>query len=484
MLSSGDVSRIKTISGWTPFGGPGEQLLLKVTTGPRKSANGVQALVNYVARASEEGELSRLDLFDEAGELVPFDQLSTRVRSWGLLADRDNLTPKARNLVEKGGSVRQLAERDRFWRVQAYHFVWSQTTDGTGLADHDLKARMLEAAREFVFTEFADQNREVLWGMHEDHPGRPHIHFIVKARSNGVVKKQLRFGPEILEDMRARLASIARQLEIPVHSQRREDRKELLDEILGGTQPLRNNVKRVAYDKPTELHSQVPFWFADQAEGWLERKNRLQVLYARAEGQDREEREQWLQNQRPAQPVLGKVDDLPEQYRQLHEKFSRVFRSPREAMNSFLKMTSGSGQSGKHKSLAIWYLAKQPLAFGYLLQNAEIHLPDLTEAARKLDNLPVVNWSSASPEIHHLAEQHQSLAQTKRRGRERHLVLMGLNRLRRNARKENVQGPTLELVRKRVDYVRNFEVPREQQEKPALSRRVVDFVARKRRKNR
>jgi hypothetical protein len=103
---------------------------------------------------------------------------------------------------------------------------------------------------------------------------------------------------------------------------------------------------------------------------------------------------------------------------------------------------------------------------------------------RKLDNLPVVNWRSASPEIHHLAEQHQSLAQTKRRGRERHLVLMGLNRLRRNARREKVQGPTLELVRKRVDYVRNFEAPRVQEVKPALHRRVVDFVTRKRKKTR
>jgi hypothetical protein len=484
MLSSGNVSRIKTISGWTPFGGPGEQLLLKVTTGPRKSAGGVQALVNYVARASEEGDLSHLDLFDEAGEIVPFADLSGRVRRWGLLADSDNLTPKARNMVEDGAPVRHLPERERFWRIQAYHFVWSQTTDGTGLTEHDLKARMLEAAREFVFTEFADKNRQVLWGMHEDHPGRPHIHFIVKARTSGTVQKQLRFGPEILEDMRARLASVARQLNIPVHSQRREDRKDLLDDILSGFEPLRNNIRRVAYDKPTELHLQVPLWFAEEGQGWLERKTRSEALYARAIGNDKEARAKWIHDQRPPEPRLGPVDDLPEDYRKIYLKFSRVFYSPREAMNSFLKMTSGSGQHGNHRSLAIWYLSRQPLAFGDLVQNAEKHLPGLTQAVRKLDNLPVVNWRSASPEIHHLAEQHQSLAQTKRRGRERHLVLMGLNRLRRNARREKVQGPTLELVRKRVDYVRNFEAPRVQEVKPALHRRVVDFVTRKRKKTR
>lgn len=484
MLSSGDVSRIKTISGWTPFGGPGEQLLLKVTTGPRKSASGVQALVNYVSRANEEGELSRLDLFDEVGEVVPFNELAGRVRSWGLLADIDNLTPKARSLVQDGAPVRHLPERDRFWRIQAYHFVWSQTTEGTGIEEPDLKARMLEAAREFVFTEFADQNSQVLWGMHEDHPGRPHIHFIIKARTNGPVKKQLRFGPEILEDMRARLASVARQLEIPVHSQRREDRKELLDDILGGFQPLRKNVRRVAYDKPTELHLQVPLWFAEEGPAWLDRKNRLQSLYTQAQDLDGDERQKWVVSQRPVESLSGSVDDLPEPYRQIYHKFSRVFQSPREAMNSFLKMTSGSGQPGKHRALAIWHLSKQPLAFGDLLRDAEKHLPDLTEAARKLDNLPHVNWGTASPEIHHLAEQHRSLALARRKGRERHLVLKGLNRLRRNARKEKVQGPTLELVRKRVDYVRNFEAPQIQEEKPALHQRVVDFVTRKRKKNR
>ncbi len=258
MLSAGDVSRLKTMSGWKPFAGSGEQLLLKVTSGPRKTAAGVMALAHYVARAQGQGEHARLELFDEMGEVVAVEDLKATIKGWDLLRNQENMRPGARDLVGEDNGVSLLPERERFWRNQAYHFVWSQTAEGTGLSETELASRMREATREFVFTEFAEREHQVLWGLHLDQPGRPHIHLIVKARSNGRKKGQLRLTPQILEDMRARLAKQARILDLPVHSERREDRPDLLRDILEGRAALRENVPRVAYDKLNKFLTGCP----------------------------------------------------------------------------------------------------------------------------------------------------------------------------------------------------------------------------------
>tara|TARA_R110001583_G_scaffold191571_1_gene357095 strand:+ start:6069 stop:7514 length:1446 start_codon:yes stop_codon:yes gene_type:complete len=472
MLAAGDVSRIKTIGGWKPFSGSGEQLLLKVTAGPRKTASGVMALANYVARANEE---THLDLVDEMGESVPFHRLKPTIKSWSLLADQDNLRPEARQLVSQGKPVAELPERERFWRNQAYHLVWSQTTEGTGLSEAELQARMREASREFVFREFAERDYQVLWGVHMDHPGRPHIHFIVKARSSS--SRQLRLTPDLLEDLRAKLAQVARAIDLPVHSQRREDRPDLLKDILQGEAPLRQHIPRVAYDKDTFLAKQVPLWLEEEGPAWLARRGQLQEVRALAMEKPKTERAAFINSLRPQPVEVLPNRDLPEAFHGLLRQFGKVYSDPHGAMGSFFKMVNGDGRGQNHGALARWYLKRQPSAFGTLVQGAEKHLGDAAREAKSCRHSPAINWHKLPESLESLSDAFAKDSRKNRLVRDRYLILVGLGRLRRRMRQENILGPNLEPVRQRMKEIREF-VPAPQSEqksqKPALQR-VVNF---------
>lgn len=472
MLSSGDVSRIKTIGGWKPFAETGEQLLLKVTSGPRKSVGGVTALVQYVSRAGQDGEHGRLDLTDEFGETIPHTEIKSALAGWNLIADRDNLRPAARELVDQGESIRVLAERDRYWRNQAYHLVWSQTTEGTHLTESELEARMREAVREFAFDEFAQHGHKVLWAVHQDHPGRPHVHLIVQARSKGAKGKQLRLDPDRLADMRARLAQIGRSVDLPVLSERREDRGQLLDKVLDGDVALRTNRKRVRYDKDTSLAKQVPFWLQEEGAGFLERKKSSRKSGARSGGGVKPDL-----NVRPKPPK-----DVPEHFHPLFDCFTRIYKNPQKALTSFFKMACGSGEGPKHQALSIWYLGKQPIAFGDLISTDVESLKNATNEARKIRTFPNVDWITQPHNADAIQEALDAVARQRRYQRDRLIIVKGLGSLRRRMRDENVQGPNLELVRTRMAYVRDY-TPGHSTEpvnpQPALQR-VVKFFRPKR----
>lgn len=472
MLSAGDVSRVKTIGGWKPFAGTGEQLLLKVTSGPRKTVSGVTALAQYVSRAGQDGEHGSLDLIDEFGETIPHNEIKSTLAGWNLIPDRDNLRPAARELADQGQNIRTLPERDRYWRNQAYHLVWSQTTEGTGLTERELEARMREAVREFTFDEFAQNGHRVLWGVHLDHPGRPHVHIIVQARSRGMKGKQLRLNPEYLEDMRARLAQTARSVDLPVVSERREDRGTLLDQVLDGDVPLRSNRKRVSYDKETTLFKQVPYWLAEEGDAYLARK---QALRDRTEAGEARPKGDVLKLQKPP-------NDLPEHIHPLFQAFARIYKDPRKALTSFFKMASGSGEGPKHRALSIWYLGKQPIAFGDLIATDVEALKNATVDARKIRTFPNVDWKTPPKNAETIQRSLDALGRQRRYQRDRLIIVKGLGSLRRRMRDENVQGPNLELVRTRMAYVRDF-TPGHSTEpvnsQPALQR-VVKFFHSKR----
>lgn len=472
MLSAGDVSRVKTIGGWKPFAGTGEQLLLKVTSGPRKTVGGVIALAQYVSRAGQEGEHGSLDLIDEFGETIPHSEIKSTLAGWRLTPDRDNLRPAARELADQGKSIRGLPERDRYWRNQAYHLVWSQTTEGTNLSERELEARMREAVREFTFDEFAQTGHKVLWAVHLDHPGRPHVHLIVQARSSGAKGKQLRLDPERLEDLRARLAQIARSVELPVLSERREDRSTLLDQVLDGNVPLRSNRKRVSYDKETSLSKQVPYWLEEEGEAFLARK---QTLRDRCEAGDTGRK--GLSFEPPTPP-----NDMPEHIHPLFESFAGIYKDPGKALTSFFKMACGSGEGPKHRALSIWYLGKQPIAFGDLVSTDIEALKKATAEARKISTFPNVNWNITPDNAERIQSALDAFGMQHRYQRDRVIIVKGLGSLRRRMRDENVQGPNLELVRTRMAYVRDY-TPGHSIEpvnpQPALQR-VVKFFRPKR----
>lgn len=475
MLSSGDVSRVKTIGGWQPFAGVGEQLLLKVTSGPRKTSSGVTALAQYVARANEDGPDGRLNLFDEMGEEVLHKDIKSKLEEWDLIPDRDNLRPAARSLLEQGGDLRAIPGRERYWRNQAYHLVWSQTTDGTGLSEPELEARMREAVRQFVFDEFALNGHQVLWGVHRDHPGRPHIHMIVQARAKP--RGQLRLDPKMLEDMRARLAQTGRSVELPVLSERREDRAPLLNQVLDGVVPLRANTKRVRYDKDTSLAEQVPFWFTEEGPAMLARKRVRKAQKLADQGSQDQ-----TADKRPAEISIEPPRHLPDHIHPLFVAFSKIYKKPEKAMTSFFKMVCGSGSAPKHKSLSIWYLRHQPIAFGEVRDASQEALKQAAFEARQVKQLPHVDWKVPPQNLSELKEAFEALSRAGRYERDRQIIIRGLGALRRRMREENVTGPNLELVRKRMTYVRDFVADHSSENtipQPTLHR-VVKFFRPKR----
>src|SRR5690606_17777027 len=132
-MSIGAVTRARTIDGWRPVT-QGEQLLLKMTSASCKTIKGVKELAALVARTHQTPSSPKLDLelLDEVGELVDATEIKVRLDEWELIPDHQNLRPAARKRLENGGDVRSLPGKKRFWKNQAYHLIWSQTSEGTG----------------------------------------------------------------------------------------------------------------------------------------------------------------------------------------------------------------------------------------------------------------------------------------------------------------------------------------------------------------
>lgn len=463
-MSIGAVTRARTIDNWRPVSG-GEQLLLKVTSAARKTIKGVRELAAYVARTHQTPSSPKLDLdlLDEVGEVVGSEEIRERLKDWALIPDNENLRPAARDRLQTGQDIRSLSGKARYWRNQAYHLIWSQTSEGTGDPHDLLRVKMEHAAREFVFSEFAENGHRVLWAIHEDHQGRPHVHFIVKARSDR--GRQLRITREVLEDMRARLGAFARREELNVLAERREDRRFLLDQILDGSQPLRANSRLISYQKKTDPASQVPLWFAEEGRAWLERK----IKSARPKP---------LPGPAPVKPAILK--QWPEDFRPLLNAFAGIYIDPAKALSSYLKMVSGDGSPGTKRSLALWYLRKQPLAFGELAEHEPAARDRAADIAKSLATVPSVNWGKHRDDPQQLAQLHSAFARQKAAGQSLASVLAGLRRLRRQLIAGGWRNEKLSGVNQRIEYVRDWQpISIAPDPEKGLPRRIVDFIQRK-----
>lgn len=209
-----------------------------------KSASAVRRAVEYVGRLRAEDEgVDRPLLWhdgDRTGRAFLDGTLAAMeaIGEWELLADADNLSRKAREADELARSL--MPAEDRLHFRQALHGVFSAVLSGP--ADR----RRFEAAVEAAIGEaFVSRGHRVIWAVHEDHPGRVHVHMIVAARqdpaSPAVAGKPRRLRSErsTPDELRRLFVEHARRQGLDMTATAREDRSSVRAGIADGSIPLR-----------------------------------------------------------------------------------------------------------------------------------------------------------------------------------------------------------------------------------------------------
>lgn len=270
------MARVRNVVSGADGSGPRtRQALLKVMGG-RKSADGVRGLFRYVSRTRPEDEHEPKPLlFDRHGqELTAAMGLDLLENEWGLLDDIDNLSGCARRMAEDGraASLGSLAADERLRLAQAHHLTWSFRVDE--LEDEDEQAdRMRRAATDSIASAFGfgrGGGHRVIWAIHRDEPGRPHVHMIIRAaRDDG--DGQIRLDRAELGALRHIFTRDARAHGLDVVASRREDRPAVRARILAGEERLRTGLRMVHIKRGTDLADRVPAWYARHGAAWEKR---------------------------------------------------------------------------------------------------------------------------------------------------------------------------------------------------------------------
>lgn len=209
-----------------------------------KSASAVRRAVEYVGRLRAEDEGVERPLLWHDGDrtgrafLDGIDAAMEAIGEWELLADADNHSRKARAADELARSL--MPAEDRLHFRQALHGVFSAVLSGPE------DRRRFEAAVEAAIGEaFVTRGHRVIWAIHEDHPGRVHVHMIVAARqdpaSPAVAGKPRRLRSErsTPDELRRLFVEHARRQGLDITATAREDRSSVRDGIADGSIPLR-----------------------------------------------------------------------------------------------------------------------------------------------------------------------------------------------------------------------------------------------------
>ncbi|OSQ38665.1 hypothetical protein [Thalassospira sp. MCCC 1A01428] len=409
MIGAGLSSRIKTVGeGWDQ--GQVPTVVIKHTSRPPKTSTAIRALVDYISCAHQSAARPalKLNLFDEFGEEVEFADRRNQLKNWPILSDKENLRPRQSNPVS-----------DNMRRYQAHHLIWSFDVSKSHLTEERVVAAMQAVTRQFVFDQFAMDGRAVLWTIHRDKPGRPHVHMVVSGfnddgRALGLDKSRSK-----LDDFSAELARYGRLFDLPMKFERREDNPLIRRQVINGA-VLRNTRKRVSYERSTNLWDRVPNWWGRYSSDLLDRLENL------ANGVHKSSR-------RP------KVSFPPAS---LPHIFSSIFTDPKSAATCFAAMVH-SGVARSEKSLALWYLINRPEYFGYPLISST--RDSRKKIAARISRVPVPTF----PETKLIDRRGEYLRRKNRQHQLRDLTQMvrSLNRLRKKAEDARINEYTVLTIK-------------------------------------
>jgi hypothetical protein len=216
-------------------------------------------------------------LFDERCEIVPRDQIVGRIDAWDLRTEVENLSRAARELLAQADSlggpeiamqlVADMPVRERLRNAQAVHIEMSLP-----LARDDWSARDVAAleviAGATIRETFGSWGHRVLWGVHAEPGGVPHIHVVVKAVSEEGDRLRFPYDNLLVDGLRTVLAKHARALGYDVDDLRRGDRNDLMARVAAGTAQPGELPRRLAGRKSLAVRvaERAPSWFAVHGE--------------------------------------------------------------------------------------------------------------------------------------------------------------------------------------------------------------------------
>lgn len=394
--------------------GPGQpgQAVFKVV-GSRNDREGAQALVSYVRRSgrwaaklatAEMGEGARYNVGTSGRGLVMRDEAGEPWTGEDPAAPGGVVTiGKAWELPDDHALAFRRFRRDRMLpgaERREPALVWHLIVSVRGLdgmtADQraaavlsaempEIRRRTLdlleEAVRGFVFEAFAEAGRRALWVVHEDGT-HPHAHIIARAENDE--GRHLRFDKQgvAIDTFRETFARHARDCGLDVTAERREDRSEIREAVLAGTELARPHVGMAEkkFGRP-DLALRVPHWYQADGEAFERRRLRDAERRLRLDRSEADPRAAWL----AALPPAGRgsrLASLPAEldsgdaasraaWQALFERLRPCFTDPAGAIRSYARMASEGGHHTEQgrvvypsKALADWYLRHQPMAFG------------------------------------------------------------------------------------------------------------------------
>jgi hypothetical protein len=387
-----------------------DQAVFKVI-GSRSSASGAHDLIAYVSRSGQWGVKYKREapivLRDEVGEDWPRVPLTDY---WDL---PDELALAARrlrrDLAAPGLERRPPAlvwhlvvsvRRDAGWH-DAGEDGWAW--DGGARAGRELtQERLEEAGRGFVVEAFATEGWRVLWTPHDDGQ-HPHLHLIVRAENDHGGKLRFDKHGELADEFREIFVRHARDCGLDIAAERREDRSEVRRAVLAGATTLRTgqSMARIKQGR-RDLAEQAPDWYIAEGAGYETRRIEDASRRLRAAHLDTgaERRSAYAAQLPPAparsrgKPAAGAEKKqltgiLPVEqadwpgFSALAEHIAGSFTDPEAAMRSFTRLcTEGAHVAGNgsvrypKRSLAIWYMKHQPIAFGDITAASLHHRKD------------------------------------------------------------------------------------------------------------
>ncbi|CAA7622241.1 conserved hypothetical protein [Magnetospirillum sp. LM-5] len=326
---------------WSSRSGP--QVVTKVA-GSRKDRGGVWACVRYVARLRL-SDPQPVPMFDEYGRAV---DPRMAFEDWHVPPDRDNLAKAARERPDLGAD---LPIRRRLRLIRCWHLVWSVPQGAATMPAEERRAALMRATHRTVDALFTADGYRVLWGLHEDTPGHPHVHVVVLALSR--LGRRLRFDRQglALDAMRTCFAESLTLAGLPHQASRREDRSDLRRRIMGGQEPLRWPTR---WQGQGDLARRAPSWLASHGTSWL---RHMQSGHA-PDG----ERRPWWRRLLPA-PMLPEIPPIAQP---AHQALAVVYRDPAAALRSWLDLALSPGPR-PNGGLALWVLRHRPEVFGTTL---------------------------------------------------------------------------------------------------------------------
>lgn len=286
-----------------PNGRRARPVVIKVIAGV-KSPSDARGVLRYIARLGADkkdplsGEGIRdpvVTVYDERGIRIERPRVLEALSDWDLTPDGENLSRKARDMLDEGASRaelrRTLGKSERLRNVQAWHLVFTVPVARDSSDGQRLEAAVAATLRET----FAEWGFRCLWARHAEHGSHQHVHVLVRAlnddaddmprrrriadveRDPGRMRR-MRFARDglLIDALRAVLADHANDFKLTttVEATRHADRPEETSDLLAGRRsarsvPLWNRLEGVSgLDR---LRRRVPTWTHEHGAAYVSR---------------------------------------------------------------------------------------------------------------------------------------------------------------------------------------------------------------------